>query len=70
VWIEHLRTESDPKENVQLRQSYDQHELRLAAVVVADIFIDGEIQSLWTALRSPLGPDRPAQRTPAGCAIF
>src|SRR5260370_30136034 len=58
-WIEHLRTESDPKQNEQLRLSYDEHPLRLAGVIVADIFIDGEIQSLWTALRGPLGPDRP-----------
>jgi hypothetical protein len=46
-------------QNVQLRESYDQHQLRLAAVVVADIFIDGELETLWAALRGPLGRDRP-----------
>ena len=59
LFIDHIRTESDPKQNEQLRQSYDQHPLRLAAVIVADIFVDDEIEILWGALRGPLGPDRP-----------
>jgi hypothetical protein len=58
LFIDHIRTESDPKQNEQLRQSYDQHPLRLAAVIVADIFVDGEIEVLWAALRGPIGPDR------------
>lgn len=59
IFIERIRTESDPKQNEQLRDSYDKHPLRLAAIIVGDIFVDGEIEVLWSALRGPLGPDRP-----------
>ncbi len=41
-WVKHL-AETDVKDNQRLRESYKQHPLRLVAVVIADIFMDTDI---------------------------
>jgi len=48
-WIEHI-AESDVKDNQRLAESYKQHPLRLVAVVVADIFMDTDIDNLARSL--------------------
>jgi hypothetical protein len=44
-WIKHL-AETDVKDNQRLAESFKQHPLRLVAVVVADIFMDTDIDKL------------------------
>jgi hypothetical protein len=44
-WVGHI-AETDVKDNQRLAESYKQHPLRLVAVVVADIFMDTDIDKL------------------------
>jgi hypothetical protein len=64
-FVQHM-AESDVKDNHRLAESYDQHPLRLVAVVVADIFIDTDIGQLARALDGRLkapGYDQSSRRT-------
>ncbi len=56
-FLQHL-AESDVEDNQRLAESYARYPLRLAAVVVSDVFMDTDIGHLWTALRRNLAPDR------------
>lgn len=44
-WVKHL-AETDVKDNQRLAESFRQHPLRLVAVVIADIFMDTDIDKL------------------------